>query len=244
MPASGVAAEEVTPVSAETPVVAEPEATADAGSQANSEYAKPEKSFEQKELERLRRQLAKRDRTQFQMHQEREALARELEQYRSQSQGQQEERQPQVRPEDIDRLATQRAQEIATAREMQSRVSSVLEQGKSISGFDQLCNTVNEEVSFYEGGKPTPFLEAVLDSDKPHELLAYLGQNPDLAADLSGLSPARLGRRIEAIEREMKAAKVSKAPAPIKPVTPKGAPIAKAESEMTDAEWYAARRKR
>jgi hypothetical protein len=54
-------------------------------------------------------------------------------------------------------------------------------------------------------------------------LLHHLGQHPDLAAELQGLSPAQLGRRIERIETQMKAKPqpkpVSKAPEPARPIS-------------------------
>lgn len=235
---TGAGSEITAPDSAnETPEVAAPESN-EAEQQPQE---KPEQDDSDKSLKRLQRRVDRVTAARYQAEAKAQQLEAELARYRQQTQP---EEVPQYRPEDIDRIATQRAQEIAQAQALQSRVTTVLEQGKAIPGFDDLCNDINAEVPFYEKGKPTAFLEAVLDSDKPHELLSYLGQNPDIAADLNGLSAARLGRRLEAIEREMKATKVSKAPAPIKPVTPKGAPVAKAESEMSDAEWYAARRKR
>jgi chromosome segregation ATPase len=235
---AGAGSEIVAPEHVETPEVTTPES--------NQEEQQPKedtaKDDSDKTLKRLQRRIDRVTAARYQA----EAEARQLRELvsRFEQRTQPEEVQQQIKPEDIDRLATQRAQEIAQTREMQARVNSVLEQGRAVAGFDDLCNTVNEEVAFYEDGKPTAFLEAVLDSDKPHELLTYLGQNPDIAESLSGLSAARLGRKLEAIEREMKSAKVSKAPAPLAPVKPKGASVAKPDAQMSDAEWYAQRRKR
>ena len=234
---AGAGSEIVAPEHVETPEVTTPENSAE--QQAKQEESKPDDS----ETKRTQRRIDRLTKARYEAQAEARFWREQAEQVRQQ-QAQPEDSQRQIKPEDIDRLATQRAQEIAQTREMQSRVNSVLEKGRAVAGFDDLCNTVNEEVAFYEDGKPTAFLEAVLDSDKPHELLTYLGQNPDIAESLSGLSAARLGRKLEAIEREMKSAKVSKAPAPLEPIKPKGASVAKPDAQMSDAEWYAQRRKR
>ncbi len=222
----------------ETPEVAEPESN----EEEQQPQEKPEQDDSDKSLKRLQRRIDRVTAARYQAEGEARQLREQLQRL-SQQQAQTDEPQ-QLRAEDIERLATERAAQIAQANETQAKVNSVLEAGRSIKDFDSLCNAVNEEISFYENGRPTAFMEAVLDSDKPHELLAYLGQNPEALEDLHGLSASRLGRRIEAIEREMRAPKVSKAPQPLKPVTPKGAPHGKSESEMTDAEWYRARFKR
>lgn len=241
--ASGAAENQVAPAESvnESPEVTTPESN----ETEHQPKEKPEQEDSEKSLKRLQRRVDRVTAARYQAEAEarhfRELYEREAQ---SRTQNQDDQQQP-IRPEDVDRLATERAQEIAQTRDMQRAVNTVLEQGKAIAAFDELCNTVNEEVPFYDNKhRPTPFLEAVLDSDKPHELLAYLGQNPDMAAELHGLSAARLGRRIEAIERDMKASRVSKAPVPIKPVTPKGSPVPKNAADMTDAEWYAQRRKR
>jgi len=65
--------------------------------------------------------------------------------------------------------------------------------------------------------------KAILESDDAAALLHHLGTNPDLAAELNGLSPAQLGRRIERFEAQMKAKPqpkpVSKAPEPARPIS-------------------------
>lgn len=237
---AGVPSEIDTPEQAanETPEVAQPES--------NEAEQQPQERSEQddsdKSLKRLQRRIDRVTAARYQAEAEARQLREQLQ--RVSQQRSQDDEPEQLRPEDIERLATEKAAQIAQAREVQAKVDSVLQAGRSIKDFDSLCNSVNEEISFYDNGRPTAFMEAILDSDKPHELLAYLGQNPEALDGLHGLSAARLGRRIEAIEREMRSTKVSKAPQPLKPVTPKGAPHGKSESEMSDAEWYRARFKR
>lgn len=92
-------------------------------------------------------------------------------------------------------------------------------------GFRSALETVAEEAGplFNQRGLPTALGEAILESDDAAALLHHLGTNPDLAAELNGLSPAQLGRRIERFEAQMKAKPqpkpVSKAPEPARPIS-------------------------
>lgn len=147
---------------------------------------------------------------------------------------------------EVERRAAQRADEIARQRTIGEKVGKVLREGTKLEGFNAAVDAVAEVVPFTDQkGKPTPFIEAVLDSDDPVALLKYLGDNSDEAEDLAALSPAQLGRRLAKLEVKLAGAKkqTSAAPAPIKPVS--GATtVAKDEARMTDAEWRAQRFKR
>lgn len=93
--------------------------------------------------------------------------------------------------------------------------------------------------------------DALLDSDEAGALMYYLGNNPDVAAKLYHLSPAKAGREIQKIEDRLvaerkKAAEkpVSKAPPPAPEIKggSDGSPKAKpddpaSDSELSDAEW-------
>jgi hypothetical protein len=87
---------------------------------------------------------------------------------------------------------------------------------------------------------PSQFMAVVLEvAEKPSELLYYLGKNPDIAGELSGLNQIQLTKKLDRIEREMVEAskpKISNAPKPLEPV--KGKP---SDSELgpglSDAEW-------
>lgn len=94
-------------------------------------------------------------------------------------------------------------------------------------------------------GEPTPLMEAVLDSDSAGDILYYLGENPEVAAELVGLTPARIGRRIERIETELKAKakpKHSAAPRPLAPVKPAAVTSVPNPEKMTDKQWAEYRR--
>lgn len=113
--------------------------------------------------------------------------------------------------------------------------------------FEQAIAELVEEIGpqIDQVGRPSPLMDAVLDSDKSAELLHYLGKNTEVAAELVGLSPARLGRRIAAIESELKAKaapKPSGAAKPLAPVKP-SAPAVVDPSKLTDKQWAEQRRK-
>lgn len=228
----------------ETPEVAEPESN-EAEQQPQE---KPEQDDSDKSLKRLQRRIDRVTAARYQAEAEARHLRETLERI-AQQQTQHQDEPQQVRPEDIDRLATEKAQRLREMESVSKRSTEIRDAlVKEVGGerLSEVLTTVIEEAGplAYEDGRWTPLGEAIADSDKPQKLLVYLSKNPEVAESLQGLSAARLGRRIEAIEREMAAPKVSQAPKPLKPVTPNGSPHGKAESEMTDAEWYRTRFKR
>lgn len=151
-----------------------------------------------------------------------------------------------IDPKDIDRLATEKARELVQQQTVATRAKAVMDSGKKLDKFDEAVNAVAEEVPFTDRqGRPSPFIEAVLDADKPAELLHWLGNNPDEAAGFANLTPSQIGRRIakleDRIEREGKA-KTSNAPKPLD-LTRGSAKGEKDPSSMTDAEFTAWRKK-
>jgi hypothetical protein len=124
-------------------------------------------------------------------------------------------------------------------------VQKVLRDGAKVEGFDAAVDAVAEVIPFRDrAGRPTPFIEAVLDADNPPALLKYLGENPDEAEELADLTPAQLGRRLAKLESKLGAKKqTSAAPAPIRPVSG-ASKVTPDEARMSDAEWRAQRFKR
>ena len=129
-------------------------------------------------------------------------------------------------PADVERLANERAREMVHMQTLNEKADALLKAGKKIDGFDEAVRTLREEVKFTDGqGRVTPFLEALLESDNPARLVKYLGDNPDEAADLENLTPAKLGRQLAKLENTLEQeskVKVSKAPPPIEPITGAG----------------------
>lgn len=138
--------------------------------------------------------------------------------------------------EQIQEFVRQEAQRITEAQETSRRVADVVKAGEKIPGWDEACITVQEEIPMVDrNGRPSEFAKAVLEADNPAKLMHHLGNNPELLADLQGLTPSALGRKLDRIEREMSAPKTSAAPKPLSPVKPsasKGAP------DPSDTEAY------
>lgn len=248
MPASGVAAEQVTPVEnvIETPEVTNPESN----EVEQQPQEKPEQDDSDKSLKRLQRRVDRVTAARYQAEARAQQLEQELERFRQQTQSQEAEQQTrQIRPEDVDRIATERAtymREMESVSKRSGEIRDALVKSVGSERVQEILFAVIEETGplARDDGRWTPLGEAIADCEAPAAVLKYLAENPDTAAELNGLSATRLGRRLDAIERDLKATKVSKAPQPLQPVTGKGAPVGKSEREMTDAEWYAQRFKR
>ena len=152
----------------------------------------------------------------------------------------------QVTEADIERMAQTRAEQLHRQRFFGQRVSHVLAAGSKLDGFNAAVDAVAEVAPFTDRqGRPTPFIEAVLEADDPAALLKHLGDNPDDAEQLAFLTPAQLGRRIAKLEDQIKAGakkQTSAAPPPLKPVA--GAAGGAEPDPEKDAEaWIRARNK-
>jgi hypothetical protein len=200
-----------------------------------------------KALKRMQRRIDKRTADVYRERAEKEQLAQRVaELERRQAKPQDDEPKHEADANVIQTKALTLAQEIAQQQKFQENVTTVLKAGKALPKFDEACNTLNEELPFYErSGKPTPFLAAVLDFDAPAQLLHHLGTNPDLAAELADLTPTRLVRRLDAIERELteKAKpKTSSAPKPLTAVRG-SASTSDLSDDLSPDEWRARREK-
>lgn len=247
--APGAAAEQVAPVETANlnPEVAAPESNEAKQQQPQENSAQDDSD---KSLKRLQRRIDRVTAARYQAEAEARQLREQLSRVQQQPQPQELEQQgQQIRPEDVDRIASERAQYMREMESVSKRSTEIRDELMKEVGDrlpDVLSSVIEEAGPLARAdGRWTPLGEAIADCEAPAAVLKFLADNPDTAAELNGLSATRLGRRLDAIERQIKEARVSKAPAPLKPVTTnKGAPTAKAESDMTDAEWYAARRKR
>lgn len=217
LPDAGAPAEQVAPVATETPEVVAPDTELE---QEESPEAKAE-AERQKAIKNLQRRVDRKH-AQAAAAEERARLAeqRAAELEARLTGGNQD--QEALTPEKVLPIAQQLAEQIAEQNKVRERIGSVLSKGKGLEGFDAACNTVNEEVPFYDDkGRPTPFLREVLDCDSPHAVLHHLGNNPEIAAELAGLSQSQVARRLVKLEAELSKPaepKQSTAPKPISPV--------------------------
>lgn len=203
-------------IAKDAPEVAEPEVEA---KQDQAEPESPKEDDAEKARRAMQRRIDKRTADLYRERAEKEQLAQRLAEIESRLNGQ-----PEQQEKPVDPIAL--AREIATVEKITEKSNSVAKEGEKRFGseFGAAVAAVTEEAGalFDRKGLPTAIGEAILDSEDPAALLHHLGKNPDLAADLQGLSPARLGRRIAQIEAQMSAKPapkpVSNAPTPPKPI--------------------------
>lgn len=204
------------PEVAETTEVApqEPEQTTEPEKQPEDESAKALRRMERRINQKHAQAAAAEERARL-VQQELEAARQRLAQYETPQE------QPQQQPDPV-----QLAKVIAQVERVNEKANRVADEGKKrFPDFAQALQEVTREVGPLfdpqRAGLPTPVGEAILDSDDPAALLHHLGKNPDVAAELQGLSPIQVARRIARIETELSKPKeplVSKAPPAIKPV--------------------------
>jgi hypothetical protein len=210
LPEAGAPAEQVAPVVAENPEIATPETDQQEESPEQKAQAERDKAIKnlQRRVDRKHAQAAAAE--------ERARLAeqRAAEIEARYSGGEQEK--PQIDP-------IQLAREIATVERVTEKSNAVARDGaKRFPDFNQALSGLVEEVGplFDQRGRPNAIGEAILDADDPAALLHHLGVNSDVAADLVGLSPIQVARRIAKLEIELKQPKEPKQSNAPKPITP------------------------
>ena len=217
--------EQTAPPEQETAELAQPQSESDKGSDQSSDEGGGDKlTPEQLTIKKLEGRIARLTAKKGGFEREAEMYRQQLAELQQRISQQDEDGEPakRVSESDIERIAAQRAEEIARQKAIGKRVGEVLKEGSKLDGFNEAVDAVAEVVPFTDKrGKPTPFIEAVLDSDNPAQLLKYLGDNPEIAENLADLSPAQLGRRIGKLEEKLAGAKkvsASSAPKPLQPI--------------------------
>lgn len=141
-------------------------------------------------------------------------------------------------PEDIDREVLSRMER----ERVNQRANDIAANGeKEFNDFGEKVRIASEALPlFTQTGQPTAAMELISDCEKPHAVLHYLGENPEIAEELADLKGFRLAKRIAQIEAEAskpkQAPQPSKAPKPIEPGKP-AAKTARDPSQMTDEEY-------
>lgn len=99
-----------------------------------------------------------------------------------------------------------------------------------------------------QNGLPSPFMAVVLEAtDDPKALLYHLGKNTELAEELADLTPIKLARRLDRIERELadkSKPKPGTAAKPIESVKPSASPSGEPSDNDSVESWMAKERKR
>jgi hypothetical protein len=134
---------------------------------------------------------------------------------------------------EIDRLATERAKQIAAEQQFNAACNKVYEDGKgSHADFDEAVRGIGMLTG---GAPPREFLDAVTALPDGAEVYYQLGKNLDEAARIMQLPPVRMAVELAKLSGKPARAK-SNAPAPIQPVggTTRGEPD---PDKMPMSEW-------
>lgn len=132
--------------------------------------------------------------------------------------------------------AAQQTRQQEQARTISEKTEGIYAEAQKIQGFDR--------EAFDELPLTRHIAEALVDSDTPAKLMAYMASNPSEVERISGLSPARQAAEMGKLEARLSAApKPSSAPAPIKPIGTRGSATNTDLSRSSMDEYIAARSK-
>lgn len=203
--------------------------------EATEQATESTESEESKALKRMQRRIDKRTADVYRERAQNEQLAQRIAQLEARQEPQEEQS---YQPAQIEEAVRRQAREIAHTERINEKCNSIAQEGnKAFPNFTDALQTLAAETGplFDQRGRPTALMNVILESEKPAKLLHHLGTNPDLAAELSDLTPTQLARKLDRIEREM-TVQPTKSSAP-KPLTPtKGAAR---NSDPSDDEPYA-----
>lgn len=114
-----------------------------------------------------------------------------------------------------------RAAQIVEQRAYQASIQQTVQSGETEYGKAEFTEACNLLADMGANEKPE-FLQIVTDTENGHKVLAHLGENPDEAERIIALPPLKMAAAIARVSMELgkpaKAAPVSAAPVPIKPL--------------------------
>lgn len=124
---------------------------------------------------------------------------------------------------DVEARASKLADERVYRESISTKTQSMLKAAKEIDGFSDLAAEVASEIPFLDrSGKPTPFIEDILDRDPSTaaRLLAHIAGDEELLAELAEMTERQRTRRLALLETEIakKPETRSKAPRTIEPL--------------------------
>lgn len=233
---AGASETEVADVSAVDPSIDDGRERPAEAEEKEDEPKKPEKTPEQREIERLRRAVDRRTR-QLAEERARNVAPQQHAQDTRASAG--EDHTYQLTQAQIDELVTARAKQLApTLREQAAEVerrSGVVQSLAKTWGpekFDEMSSDLDDAFGglMDRGGAPKPATEAIFEADNPAAVIEYL-TDPDHieeAERISRMSAAQAGKAIARLEDRLaaeaarKKPQVSKAPTPLEPVRGQG----------------------
>ncbi len=133
------------------------------------------------------------------------------------------------------------AKEIAHQQTLNDAANRTYQAGKAAFGadFDAAVQTLQQVADL---SQRTDFIETVVELPNAPEVYHFLGKNPDEAAHILALTPAKMALALANISAKVGRPKPqSKAPAPITPVGRSAAPSSELSDDLPTAEWIARR---
>ncbi len=217
----------------ETPETTTPEAEASEAIEVESKDQSEDEA--DKALKRMQRRIDKRTADVYRERAQNEQLARRVAELEAKS-GAETLPKEQADPREL-------AREIARVDRYREQAESIVNAGtKAYPDYMVALRELSREVGDFvkPDGAPSAFMDVVLEVvDKPAEVLYHLGKNPDLAEELADLSPLKLAKRLDRIERELadkSFPKPGSAPKPLEPVKPKATSTG-LNSDLPVDEW-------
>lgn len=230
----------------ETPVATtpEPEAVKPEGEEGQEQQekqeaeAKPEKTPEQREIERLRKAVDRKTRRAAEAEMRARQYEEELQRFRVQSPSIDDINRPEAsdsdsaRPPKFDLDAAVEAEiQRRKVREQRQSVIDSLAKDWGQEKFDALAADLDDALGgLMVNGRPKPAADAIFASETPKALIEYLADpdNADDAEKLARMNPVEAGRYVAKLETKIQTLKEkakpqrSNAPAPIEPVRAQG----------------------
>lgn len=221
------------------------------------EPAKPEKTPEQREIDRLRRGLDRKTRQREEARAEAEYLRQQLTQGRGNADNQAtaDDSEPlTLTRAQIDEMVNAKAKQLAPtlnnqAAEVQRRQGVIESLAKTWGKerFDEVASDLDEAFGGLtdRSGNPKSAIEAIFEADDPAKVIEWLSSpdNIDEAERISKLSAVQAGKAIAQLEIKLAAEtqkakpKASKSPAPLESIRGGGVGAEPDEAKMTDAQW-------
>jgi hypothetical protein len=139
---------------------------------------------------------------------------------------------------DVERLAFQRARELASQETLNQAANRTAAEGKKL--FPDFDDAVRELADLGVSQR-REFLEAITDLPNGAAVFHHLGKNPDLALDVADLTPHRMAIRLAKLSQEIAASPakpISAAPDPVRPLAGASTPRPKSLNEAKSMdEW-------
>lgn len=132
--------------------------------------------------------------------------------------------------------AVRHAAQREAIQRMAGKTESIYAKAERLPGFDR--------EAFDELPLTRSIAAAIVESDMPDRLMAFMASNPDEVERIASLAPSRQAAEIGRLEAKLASVpKTSNAPAPIKPIGTRGTASPGDLSQLSQAEYEAMRKK-